>query len=90
MNDRPTKRRTSPFIVWPVCLVLFVVIYVASYGPFVWFWAHEKISLETGERIDKTVYFPIWWIGENTRFFEDHPVGRAYTSYIVWWIGEVQ
>lgn len=85
MTNQPAKRRTSPLIVWPLCLLFLVAIYLASPGPIMWLEAHDRISESTSDMIFDTVYFPISWLGNNTDFFYDHPAGAAYVRYVYWW-----
>jgi len=80
----------SPWIVWPVCLVIFVVLYLASLGPVSALYSRGVISPEVGQRIVATVYFPIMWVGENTRILADNPIGQAYVAYVNWWVGETK
>ena len=87
MTNQPTKRRTSPLIVWPVCLFVFVVLYFASYGPFLWSDVHNVLPESTCDVIYHTVYFPIGWIGSNTGFFNDSRLGQTYMEYLDWWAG---
>jgi hypothetical protein len=83
--DQPAKRRTSPFIVWPVCLFFMVLLYLASLGPVTWLATNGAITVRTYDRMFQTVYFPVDWVRNNSRFLWDHPVGRAYVNYVDWW-----
>lgn len=80
MTNQPAKRRTSPLIVWPVCIVLMVVFYLASMGPVGWLWSRYWISSESYE----TVYFPLFWVQDHTDFLHENPIGRVYASYVGW------
>ena len=84
MSEQPQTRRTSPWIVWPVCMFFFVVFYLASFGPVWGLWANDRISGHTYQFLCDTVYFPIYSINDNTEFFHDNPIGRAYMSYVDW------
>ena len=85
MSEQPRRRRTSPWIVWSAFVFVLIVLYLGSYGPVVWLTTHDRISPETHERIYATVYFPINRTADNTSFFGDNPVGRAYADYVLWW-----
>jgi hypothetical protein len=80
MSEQPRKRPASPFIVWPVCVFLVVVLYVGSFGPVARF-----TSDETCEFLCDTVYFPITWIEENTDITRTR-VGQACVRYVEWWL----
>jgi hypothetical protein len=87
MIEQPTKRRASPWIIWPACLCIFVVLYFASAGPYVWVTHRYSIGV-TMTQIGDTVFWPIERLLE-TRFFIDSPIGgpigRTYYDYIDWW-----
>jgi hypothetical protein len=87
MSEQPTKRRTSPWIVWPACLFILVLMYLASYGPFLWLYGHDYMSDSTCTSIEETVYFPYCYVEDNTNFFTEHPIGRAYMGYLRWFVG---
>jgi len=87
MSEQVPRRRISPFIAWPLCLLVLWVLYLASLGPVSWLLVHDKISIETYMRLSQTIYFPIQWVAENTHFLENNPMGRAYLSYVVWVAG---
>lgn len=84
MSEQARQRRISPWIVWPTCLLVFVVLYLGSLGPFVWLEAQDQMSVAIFDLIYETVYFLIDWIDENTPFFYEHPAGEAYVSYLRW------
>lgn len=68
---------------WPACLYLMFVLYLASLGPVAWLYGHKHISGRTYDTIWKTVYFPLAWLEYESDFF-DQPIGEAYTRYVDW------
>jgi len=65
-------------------VLLFVLIYLVSLGPVMWLWAHDVIYADTFQMLYRSVYFPISSVRQNTDFFADNPIGRAYDSYLRW------
>ena len=82
MTDRRSTRRTSPLIVWPVCLFFIVAFYFANLGAVIWLAGNGHISTEMYESIRGTVYWPVAWISSKTDFFETNPLGRTYIRYL--------
>lgn len=81
------KRRTSPFLVWPACIVLLLAFYVASLGPAIWMNERGWISQDSFNRMRTTVYFPMKYLANETEFYQETAVGRMYVSYLYWWSG---
>ena len=84
MRTQKHPRRTSAFLVWPACVVCFVVFYLGSFGPFCWLIEHSVISEATGERMMGTVYYPLVLLNEETDLLHTVP-GELYLDYINWW-----
>jgi hypothetical protein len=85
MSDQSEHRqRASHVIVWMIGVLLFVVGYVASFGPVNWFVSRNYISSQTYDRLCDTVYAPFVWVDMNTEFFTGNPVGVIYADYVEW------
>jgi hypothetical protein len=80
-------RCTSPFIVWPTSIIVLVVIYFASFGPFSWLLWSNTIPIQLGERINSTVYLPIFELYRRG-YVNDYAIGRAYWTYVSMWVND--
>ena len=85
MTNQPAKRRTSPFIVWPVSLFFLLSMYVVSYGPVLGLYSRGMISVPAFLFLYRSVYFPIQWTNDNTDFLRDNRIGQEYVRYLEWW-----
>ena len=84
MTMQNKKRRASTFVVWTVCLFIFVALYLASLGPVNRLYVKNRISRPTYELLADTVYAPVHWVEINTDLFYNNPLGRAYGRYLEW------
>ena len=76
--DRPEEKRS---VVAPTLLLLLPVLYLASVGPLYGLNERGILSDSTWETICRTVYLPLVYLEEETRFFESPP-GAAYIWYL--------
>lgn len=71
MKDNPNinpnqKYNPLPHALWVMVTVL---LYFLSTGPFSYLWAHGIISDATAEKILNTIYLPIVWLADGSNLF---------------------
>ncbi len=83
-NEQSRQSRHSDFSVisW---MTVATVLYFASLGPIQGLTNARIIPPKLSDQLAPVIYFPLWWLAQNTRFFTDNPIGISYVSYLDWW-----
>jgi hypothetical protein len=84
VSGQSEKQRPS-LAFWFMGLVCLTGLYLASFGPIVGMYNRRWISGNEFDSLFHTAYFPLAYMHDNTSFFDEHRVGKAYAWYVNLW-----